>query len=129
MRRKRGSLRRRSLALTSLIDVIFILLLFFLLTSTFTRYGELVLAPGAAVAMAMEAAPPVVLWLGAEAATVNGTPHPVAGLPEALAPFRPDDGGAVPVFVTLGPEVTSQRLVELLALLRPLGWLSVTVLE
>jgi biopolymer transport protein ExbD len=36
--------RRRTIALTSLIDVIFILLLFFLLSSTFSRFGELSLA-------------------------------------------------------------------------------------
>ena len=40
----RSTRRRRKLSMTSLIDVIFLLLLFFMLTSTFTRFAELDLA-------------------------------------------------------------------------------------
>ena len=36
----RKARRRRRLSMTSLIDVIFLLLLFFMLTSTFTRFSE-----------------------------------------------------------------------------------------
>ncbi|WP_127144156.1 ExbD/TolR family protein [Pelagibacterium montanilacus] len=48
MRIETARTRRRPLALTSLIDVIFLLLLFFMLTSTFSRHAEIPLTGGRA---------------------------------------------------------------------------------
>ncbi|MEX0280950.1 MAG: biopolymer transporter ExbD, partial [Arenibacterium sp.] len=41
--------RRRVVSLTALIDVVFLLLLFFMLTSTFSSFGEIELFPPAGV--------------------------------------------------------------------------------
>jgi biopolymer transport protein ExbD len=120
--------RRRTLALTSLIDVIFILLLFFLLTSTFTRFGELPIAAASGVGSGAETAP-LFLRFGVSGLSLNGAPVTLEGLPEALAPFEPGDGAAADVLVSLDEAVTSQALIDLLATLRPVAWTSVTVLE
>ena len=66
---------RRRLTLTSLIDVIFLLLLFFMLTSTFSTYGEIELSQ----ATAGSAAPGVpterlFVQIGAERLVLNGAP-------------------------------------------------------
>lgn len=62
---------RRRLSLTSLIDVIFLLLLFFMLSSTFTRFAAVELAaPGGAGGTA--ARPDIFATLDAEGLVVNG---------------------------------------------------------
>jgi biopolymer transport protein ExbD len=128
MPRSRRFRRRRALALTPLIDVIFILLLFFMLTSTFARFGEIPVSTAAGGSSAATAAP-VFLQLGAGTITLNGTPTGLDALPGALSSFEPDGAGPVTVLVSLGRDVTAQRLVDLLAVLRSLSWTSVTVLE
>jgi biopolymer transport protein ExbD len=128
MRPERARRRRRAIALTPLIDVIFILLLFFLLTSTFTRYGELPVT-AASAGTGEDEAPPVFLGLGVETLALNGTPQSLEALAEALAGLRPDPEASLPVLVAIEPGVTSQRLIDLLSRLRPLDWASVTVLD
>ncbi|WP_319773127.1 biopolymer transporter ExbD [Breoghania sp.] len=63
MRIERARIRRRPIGLTSLIDVIFLLLLFFMLASTFSNYQALPLAGGgqATAALREEAARPALL--------------------------------------------------------------------
>src|SRR5690606_37876251 len=61
MRIERGVRRRRPLSLTSLIDVIFLLLLFFMLSSTFSRFSEIELQGGRAGASASAAAPGILV--------------------------------------------------------------------
>jgi biopolymer transport protein ExbD len=122
--------RRRTIALTSLIDVIFILLLFFLLSSTFSRFGELSLATATSDTGARNAdTAPVFLRLGADGVTVNGAAQTLDTLLPALEGVASRDDGDVLVLVSVGPEVSSQRLVDLLFLLRPLGWADVSVLD
>jgi len=105
--------RRRSLSLTSLIDVIFLLLLFFMLTSTFTRLGELELTPGAPGGAPGQ--PPVFVQLAPESLRVNAAETPLEGLAEHLAPMAGEDGM---VLVALAEGVEAQRLVDVLAALR-----------
>ena len=106
--------RRRGLSLTSLIDVIFLLLLFFMLTSTFTRLGELDLT-AAPRGTGASARPPAFVQLGAETLRVNTRNIPLEALREALADAAGDEGLAL---IALGEGVTAQRLVDVLALLR-----------
>lgn len=110
------------MALTSLIDVIFLLLLFFMLTSTFSTYGELELSQ--AVAGSTAEGPPterVFVQLGAERLALNGAEITLDDLAAAL-----DEGQ---VLISLDDDVTAQRLVDLLARLRGREGLSVMVLE
>lgn len=106
--------RRGSLSLTSLIDVIFLLLLFFMLTSTFTRLGELELTPGTP-GSAAAGQPPVFVSLMPEVLQVNTREIPLDDLAAHLADLA-GEGGMV--LVALAEGVQAQRLVDLLAALR-----------
>jgi biopolymer transport protein ExbD len=120
--------KRRPITLTPLIDIIFLLLLFFMLSSTFTRFAELPLmnAGGGIVA---GGPPPLFLQLTEAGLRLNGTALTLEALPAALAEVEPEVGGAqVTLLVTLDDAVTSQELVDLLALLRGRTWLAVSVL-
>lgn len=102
--------RRAALSLTSLIDVIFLLLLFFMLTSTFTRLGELELAPGTPGGAPGE--PPVFVQLAPEGLRVNTEEVPLEALRARL------EGEEGLVLVSLADAVSAQRLVDMLAVLR-----------
>ncbi|PWE28665.1 biopolymer transporter ExbD [Pararhodobacter marinus] len=106
--------RRSALSLTSLIDVIFLLLLFFMLTSTFTRLGELDLTPGAPGGSQGQAAP-VFVQLAPGDLRVNAETVPLDGLARHLTPLAGEDGM---VLIALGEGVDAQRLVDVLAALR-----------
>lgn len=119
--------RQRRLSLTSLIDVIFLLLLFFMLSSTFSRFAEVELTSAAAGTGATEV-PPMFLKLRPDALSLNGEPMTLETLPEALdAGERPGDA-ARPLLVSLGPDVSSQRLTDLLGVLRHVSGVRATVL-
>lgn len=111
--------------MTSLIDVIFLLLLFFMLSSTFSRFAEVELAPAAGGAGQDATGSPVFLQLSAQAITVNGSAETLDHLPTALS-ARKDI--SVQVLVNLRNDVTSQRLTDLLVVLRGIAGLQVTVL-
>ena len=113
--------------MTSLIDVIFLLLLFFMLTSTFTRFSEVELAAaGAGDAQSPEA--PVFLSLGPDSLQLNGADAGLAALPDALAQHRKDDA-PLTVLIAMKSAVSAQRLTDALAALRGIKGLRVTVLE
>lgn len=110
---------RRALALTPLIDVIFLLLLFFMLTTSFVREVDLPLAPaGGGLA---EGARPAFLDLGPEAMALNGAAVDPADLAARLA-------GEDALLIRLQPGVTAQRLIDVLGPLSRLPALHVRVL-
>jgi biopolymer transport protein ExbD len=115
--------------MTSLIDVIFLLLLFFMLSSTFTRFAEVDLAAAGTGAAAAGDARPVFLQLFPGVARLNGQPYALDALGPALEARRPQLGDAVPVIVALRDAPNAQRLTDLLVVLRGVPGLSVTVLE
>lgn len=112
-RQRRGPLRR-PVALTSLIDVVFLLLLFFMLSSTFLKPREVTLSAAVSGAGTGTAAP-LFLRLGPGELLVNGRP---VALEAAAAAVRALSGpGPAPVLVSLTDGVTAQRLADLLAAL------------
>lgn len=115
--------------MTSLIDVIFLLLLFFMLTSTFTRFAEVDLAAGGTGGGTASGTRPVFLRLTPDALSLNGTENALDALPEALRDQQQEGGDALPVIVALKGAVTAQRLTDLLVTLRRVPGLTVTVLE
>lgn len=115
--------RRRPLSMTSLIDVIFLLLLFFMLTSTFSRFGEVELS-GAARGGASAQTAPLFLSMGASALRLNGEAMALDGLEAALTAREESR-----LLVSLSGEVLSQRLVDVLAVLRGVSGLEVMVLQ
>ena len=119
--------RRRRQSLTSLIDVIFLLLMFFMLSSTFARHGEIPFAAAATGTPAPSGTPPAFLRLSPDALTLNGDPVDPAEFPDRLAELG--EGAPLAVIVALAGEVTSQRLVDVLAPLTGLPGASVTVID
>ena len=112
--------RRRRLSLPPLIDVIFLLLLFFMLSSTFSHFGEIELTQSASGARDQERA----RWfvqLGPDRMTLNGQPVGLVTLVERIQEGR--------VLISLEDVTDAQRLVDVLAALRSAPELTVTVLE
>ena len=118
---------RRPVTLTPLIDVIFLLLLFFMLSSTFTRFGEVPLT-NAGGEVPTEGAPPLFLQLRAEDLSLNGSALTLDALAPALGE-RAAEGSTTVLLVTVAEDVTSQRLVDLLTHLRGLPDLAVSILD
>jgi biopolymer transport protein ExbD len=101
--------RRRPLSLTSLIDVIFLLLLFFMLSSTFTRFGEVSITGGRATASA-GGPPDVLIRLTGEDWSVNGLAF---GEEAAIREIgRLSEAGAQSAVLVVRGTVNSQQLVS-----------------
>lgn len=111
--------------MTSLIDVIFLLLLFFMLTSTFSKFSEVELSAASGGAALASDVKPLFLQLSTENLTLNGDALDLAELVSAL-PVRTD--APVPLLISLRGEVTSQRLTDLLVALRGARGVTPTVL-
>ncbi len=120
----RARQRRRRLSMTSLIDVIFLLLLFFMLTSSFSKYTELPLT-AAVAGGALGAAPPLFLQVSPTQVSLNGDlldEQALAG--SALAKAQP----GTTLLLSLRGGVDAQRLTDVLMALQQLPHLRVTVL-
>lgn len=119
---------RRKLSMTSLIDVIFLLLLFFMLSSTFSKFAEVELsAAGSGAGQAQGETRPMFLRLGAEELSLNGRDVALEALQDTVRGDMPE-AGEQPLLISLQDGVSSQRLIDLLGVLRGVGNLSVTVL-
>ncbi|APE44555.1 biopolymer transporter ExbD [Sulfitobacter alexandrii] len=111
--------------MTSLIDVIFLLLLFFMLSSTFSKFAEVDLSAGGSGAAAAADTPPLFLQLGVADLRLNGDPVDLDALARSSLA---DAKEGTPLLVSLGDGVDSQRMTDLLVQLRALPALRVTVL-
>jgi len=122
MPRLKKTTRRRALSMTSLIDVIFLLLLFFMLSSTFTRFGDLPLTTASGGATASAEAPtflrlmPGSLMLDTEAFELSAVPAALSARAPVLVIVAPADG------------VTAQRLVDVLSAIRDLPGITLRVI-
>ena len=120
--RNAAPFKRRRVALTALIDVVFLLLLFFMLTSTFSTFGELELTRATGnQGQSEETVTRIFLQLGADRLTLNGAVTTLGELTGAL------EGDLL--LVNMDEDVTAQRLVDLLAVLRGRPDLNILVLE
>lgn len=126
--------RKRVLSLTSLIDVIFLLLLFFMLSSTFSRYTDLELTASMSGNTAASADSPVLLRLTQDTLKINGKSTSLSSLPADIAPFAANtndsntDSKRLAV-ISLGPQVSAQQLVDLMLAMRKQTQFTLTVLE
>ena len=117
--------RRSALSMTSLIDVIFLLLLFFMLSSTFPRFGEIELTAGGG--MAGKPVTPVYVRLEGNRMAVNGQEMTLEGLPAALD--RQKQSGADTVLLSLDDKTVSQRFIDVYSALRATPGFAVTVIR
>lgn len=117
---------RRRLSLTPLIDVIFLLLLFFMLTSTFSRYSDLTLGTIASQGggAGRDERRPVFISIGPASLRLNADEVALADLTARIK--AAGDGN---ILVSIRDATDSQRLVDVLAQLRSLEGRRITVLE
>lgn len=118
--------RRRRLNLTPMIDVVLLLLVFFMMVSRFGGMQGMPLSVAGGGAGAWSG-PPRLVELGAEGITLNGVAVPVAGLVAGLRPLMAsaDD----PVVLRTGGDAGVQALVAVLDGLRAGGITRVIVVE
>lgn len=118
--------KRRRLSMTSLIDVIFLLLLFFMLSSTFSRFAEVELQ--AATGGAPQLAEPKFAFLraGPMGLSLNGTAVTLIDLNtrvRALHEVMP-----IVLLVNVSDAVTAQQMTDILVIVRDIPDLSVSVM-
>lgn len=118
--------RRKRLSMTSLIDVIFLLLLFFMLSSTFSRFAEVELSAGGArtPSSANEESQILFLRLTETQFSLNGQPV----TPETLAASIRVITSDATVLVSVSG-VTAQALTDVLVTLQQEPNLTISVLE
>jgi len=114
--------RRRPVGLTSLIDVIFLLLLFFMLASSFTRYQALDVSSGGDGGGA-EAKPAYLRIHSSKAIDLNGRSLAKTELPARLAVLEEDSV----VAIWSGPEADVQDVVDVMSAARRIGLRTVLV--
>jgi biopolymer transport protein ExbD len=111
--------RRRPLSMTSLIDVIFLLLLFFMLSTTFTRFAGVDLGkPGQAGAGA-SGTPGILLFVEKDGLRINGAPV----LPEEIEARLADlqGKGATSALIVAREGSNAQALIDAVQTVRRLG--------
>ncbi len=119
--------RRRRLTMTSLIDVIFLLLLFFMLSSTFSRFAEVELSTAGAGGAGTSDVKMSFLQLGENDLRVDGQDVVIGALPGTFAGISPQ-AETLQVIVSLHDDVTAQRLADVLVILRRIERLKINVL-
>ena len=101
--RNAAPFRRRRVSLTALIDVVFLLLLFFMLTSTFSTFGEIELSRATGgEAQQEEPSQRVFLQLGSDRLILNGAPVTLEDLSAKI------ETGLV--LVSMDEDVSAQRV-------------------
>ena len=110
----------RLIRLTPLIDVIFILLIFFMLASTLDPRGQLLLGLAEAGGNSQHSPQPIRVVLLPDGARVDGRSIPLASLSEAVVQ-RLEKTPAVEVTLHTRDGVTLQRLIQTVSDLREAG--------
>uniref|UniRef100_UPI003B522F63 ExbD/TolR family protein n=1 Tax=Roseovarius indicus TaxID=540747 RepID=UPI003B522F63 len=123
----RNPARRRRLSMTSLIDVIFLLLLFFMLSSTFSRFSEVEISAAGSGGATESEAQMSFLQLGENSLRMNGEDIDLTNLSQEFSEIAPD-AETLRVIVSLRDEVTAQRLTDVLVVLRGIDRLNINVL-
>lgn len=112
--------------MTSLIDVIFLLLLFFMLTSTFSKFSEVELTAAGSGTRTQDDRPPLFLELEPAQVHLNTDPVDIENL-AASALGTAKDGTLL--LISMTEQVNAQRLTDLLVALRALPHLRIAILE
>ncbi|MCW2307687.1 ExbD/TolR family protein [Rhodobium gokarnense] len=115
--------RRRPIGITSLIDVIFLLLLFFMLASSFSRYQALPVSAGISGAGNSSSRPLLLRVHDATRIDLNGEAVTLEELAERLGETggAGSNAGAKPVAIWSGPEAATQHVVDALVAVRGAG--------
>ncbi|ADZ70594.1 ExbD/TolR family protein [Polymorphum gilvum] len=116
--RSRLRARRKAVGLTSLIDVIFLLLLFFMLASSFTKY-QLVPVAGGASGGGAKIRPALLRIHAADSMDLNGLPLAKDEMAERLRSLGEDEARTVAVWS--GPAASVQDVIDVIVEARAVG--------
>lgn len=106
------------MSLTSLVDVIFLLVLFFMLSSTFSRFSEVEIGTAARGATTQSSQTrPLFLRMRDQGLSLNGEPVVIETLRETVQAKSTGTPGTQ-ILISLGPAVTAQQLTDILVILR-----------
>ena len=108
--------RSRKLSLTSLIDVIFLLLLFFILSSTFTKYSKVELSKKGSGTTQSQSLPQVFVRVSPDQWNVNGINYAQMNAIAALQDFN--EKGAQTLLLVVAGDLKTQGLVDALELIK-----------
>ena len=123
MRIERAERSRSPLSMTPLIDVIFLLLMFFMLSSTFTRFAQVEIDAGGRTGAATKA-PDLLVRIEPDLWVVNGDAIRTGDALIHLTSLHA--AGAATALLLIGQDTSSQTLVDAIETLRQAG-LSVSV--
>lgn len=117
--------QRRRASITSLIDVIFLLLLFFMLASTFSKFSEIDIAVANASGGGQSTSDVATLRVQADRVYCNETETFDAELVSRLNELSAS--GTSGVMISLSGEVSTQRLVDVLSLVKQVPALTIQI--
>ena len=117
MRLEASGYQRRQISVTSLIDVIFLLLLFFMLSSTFSRFADVELGASGGQSTSAQASVPAFLKLSGTRVLLNGLEvanEALAGEIERLKASAHINA----IIMSVDKSANAQQLVDMLLILR-----------
>lgn len=119
--------RRRRISMTSLIDVIFLLLLFFMLSSTFSRFSDVELSAGAR-SNSVQDISPAFLKLTDQSLTLNGQSLAVDRLNDQIAALQ-ETSNINALILSVDETASAQQFVDVLTAARRLNGISLQVVK
>jgi len=117
---------KKRLALTSLIDIIFLLLLFLMLTSTFSKFSEIELSVAATAAESNVSEKILFLRISAFRIDLNSDEVQINSLSKSIKSFTKNSKASL--VISMDQDVTSQRLVDILGIVANIEGLSVNLI-
>jgi biopolymer transport protein ExbD len=120
--------RRRAIGLTALIDVVFLLLVFFMLASTFLKFGNVKIDLGGAEPAMGDLSKIVMVHVGKEKrVTVDGEDVPTAALADRLAHLKRE--GRERVVVAVRADAAVSDMLGIVGVVRRSGFAAVQVVK
>ena len=117
---------KKRLALTSLIDIIFLLLLFLMLTSTFSKFSEIELSVATTAAESNVSEKILFLRISALRIDLNSDEVQINSLSKSIKSFIKNSKASL--VISMDQDVTSQRLVDILGIVANIEGLSVNLI-
>ena len=117
---------KKRLALTSLIDIIFLLLLFLMLTSTFSKFSEIELSVATTAAKNKVSEKILFLRISAARIDLNSGEVEMNSLAKSIKSLT--QNAKASLVISMDQDVTSQRLVDILGIVANIEGLSVNLI-
>ena len=117
---------KKRLALTSLIDIIFLLLLFLMLTSTFSKFSEIELSVATTAAKNKVSEKILFLRVSAVRIDLNSGEVEMNSLAKSIKSLTQNSKASL--VISMDQDVTSQRLVDILGIVANIEGLSVNLI-